>query len=603
MKRKLVLFTIDLGLTTLSAIAALFFRFGFDIATMSRFVFPTCVGIPIYTISYIINGIYRIVWAYADERDMFILLRAVALGYLSHVVLFYFWSAFVLPRSVGAMMAMGSFVMIVGSRLFWIWFVRHRRFSSARGKRILIVGAGEGGVILLEDFMNRPELGKVVGFVDDSPRKIGRTIRGVPVYGPISAIMEFVDSLEIDEVIIAIPSASSEEMKRILSYIDRRKVRVKTLPKLYELMSKRSAASLLREVSIQDLLGREEIKIDIPSIAEYIKEKKIMVTGAGGSIGSEICRQIARFSPNELILLGRGENSIYQIHEELQEMYPELRVHSVIGDITNPARLNEIFEEYKPEIVFHAAAHKHVHLMEKNPSEAFWVNAHGTKMVADMCCRFGVKRMILISTDKAVKPVSFMGVSKRLAEMYVKALAQTECVTRFSIVRFGNVLGSRGSVIPKFQRQIERGGPVTVTDHRMKRFFMSISEAVALVIQAGAFEDSGSLYVLDMGELISIDKLAREMIVLAGYEPDKDIKIVYTGIRPGEKLVEELYADDERLLPTAHPKIYRVDSQERWSVEELTSLIYACINMSRRRKYTEMVNLLKKFIPDMRVKS
>ncbi|MCD6253419.1 MAG: polysaccharide biosynthesis protein [Thermotogae bacterium] len=600
LKRRVALFAIDVVLTFVSGLAALFFRFGFDHASILKYFPAVATGIVIYALSYIFNGIYRVVWAYADAKDMFKIVRAAAIAYLIHIATFYLYRGIVLPRSVGAMMVLASTVLLVGSRLFWAW----KRFkntvqTSPSKKRVLIVGAGEAGVMLLDEFHRRPELGKVMGFVDDSSRKIGRAIRGIPVYGPISSIMTIVEEHGVDEVIIAIPSATKEEMKRILSCVDTNRVRLRTLPALHEIIGTKPSVDLLRDVSIQDLLGREEVKIDIDSVANYIKSKRVMVTGAGGSIGSELCRQIARFEPDHLILLGRGENSIYSIHEELSRDYPDLQMSRVIADVSNELRMREVFKQYKPQVVFHAAAHKHVPLMEENPVEAFWVNARGSKLVADLCCEFDVERMILISTDKAVKPSSLMGLSKRLAEMYVRALAREErCGCRFSIVRFGNVLGSRGSVIPKFAYQIETGGPVTVTDPRMKRFFMSIPEATLLVLQAGAYASNAALYVLDMGEPVFIDKLAKEMIKLAGYTPGVDIKIVYTGTRPGEKLVEELFLDDEKVEPTDHPKIMRVVEDESLPSHEVAKVIEKVIEIARLGNKKEIIEFLKTYIPD-----
>ncbi|HCZ05755.1 MAG TPA: polysaccharide biosynthesis protein [Thermotogae bacterium] len=601
-RRKLLLFLIDLSLTLTAGLAALFFRFGFDRFSIVKYLPPVIVGVAIYALSYLFNGIYRVVWAYADAKDMFRIARAVFLAYLVHVTTFYIYRGAVLPRSVGAMMALASLVLLIGSRLFWAW--SRSREASKRGipsqKSVMIIGAGEAGVMLLEEFQRRPELGKVVGFVDDSPRKIGRTVRGIPVYGPISSIMNLVEKYGVDEVIVAIPSATKDQMKRILSYIDTSRVRLRTLPALHEIIGTKPSIDLLRDVSIQDLLGREEVKIDSQSIAEYIRSKTVMVTGAGGSIGAELCRQIARFGPGHLILLGRGENSIFSIHEELLHDHPDLRMSRVIADVSNEERMREVFERYHPQIVFHAAAHKHVPLMEENPVEAFWVNARGTRIVADLCCEFDVERMILISTDKAVKPSSLMGLSKRLAEMYVRALAQERrCRCLFSIVRFGNVLGSRGSVIPRFARQIERGGPVTVTDPRMKRYFMSIPEAASLVLQAGAYASNGELYVLDMGELVSIEQIAREMIRLAGYTPDVDIKIVYTGMRPGEKLVEELFLSSEKIEPTDHSKIMKVVENEILPSKTVSDVIDKTIAIARSGDRKKITEFLKDYIPDI----
>ncbi len=563
--RKVILFLIDLSLTFLAGLAALFMRFGFNFSEMSEYF----ISVPIYTavasLIHYLNGNYKVVWAYASPRDLMMLFRGSLIAYFTNLAVFQLFltpqSGMVLPRSVGFLTFLGSFTLIVMSRLFWQW-VSH--YSSRRNgdNKVVIVGAGDAGSALLEEFERRPELGKVVAFVDDSTRKIGRKIRGVPVYGPVRKTMDIVERYGASEVIIAIPSASSDQMRKIVDSIDLKRVRVRTLPGIYELTDRRARIGELREISIEDLLGREQVKVDIEEIGDYIRGKRIMVTGAGGSIGSELVRQVARLDPEGIILLGRGENSIYRIDEELSRDFPGLKKFRVIGDVADEKWMKQVFEKYRPQIVFHAAAHKHVHLMEENPYEAFRVNVLGTKNIVELCCEHEVERMIFISTDKAVNPTSIMGLSKRIAELYI--LYGIECQTRFAVVRFGNVLGSRGSVIPKFREQIEKGGPITVTDPRMKRFFMSIPEAVSLVLQAGAYTEGKDLFVLDMGEQISINKLARTLITLSGLIPDQDVKIVYTGIRPGEKLYEELFYPHETFENTPHQKVMRVISKKRY---------------------------------------
>ncbi len=595
--RKFYLFLIDSALTFLAGIFALFIRFGFNFSEMSEYF----LSVPIYTIAasitYIINGNYRIIWAYASPKDMMLLFRGSLLAYVVNLATFQLvlttQYGIVLPRSVGFLTFLGSFSLIVMSRLFWQW-ISH--YSSGRndGKKVVIVGAGDAGSALLEEFERRPSLGRVVAFVDDSPRKIGRKIRGVPVYGPIGSVMDIVKKYGASEVIIAIPSASSEQMKRIVDSIDLRSVRVRTLPGIYELTDKKAKLGELRDISIEDLLGREQVKVNLEEIGKYIKGKRVMVTGAGGSIGSELVRQIARLEPESLILLGRGENSIYKIDEELSRNFPNVKKHRVIGDVSDEKWMKQVFEKYRPQIVFHAAAHKHVPLMEENPYEAFRVNVVGTKIIADLCCEYGVERMIFISTDKAVNPTSIMGLSKRLAELYI--LYGVDCDTKFAVVRFGNVLGSRGSVIPKFREQIMKGGPVTVTDPRMKRFFMSIPEAVSLVLQAGAYTNGKDLFVLDMGEQISIDKLARTLITLSGFVPGQDIEIVYTGIRPGEKLYEELFYPYEFFENTPHQKVMKVVSKKTY--ENARDIIEEIRESVRSGDWKRALSLSKKLVPE-----
>ncbi len=595
--RKFYLFLIDSALTFLAGIFALFVRFGFNFSEMSEYF----LSIPIYTLvaslTYVLNGSYRVIWAYASPKDMMLLFRGSLLAYIVNLASFQLvlttQYGIVLPRSVGFLTFLGSFSLIVMSRLFWQW-ISHYSGGRNDGKKVVIVGAGDAGSALLEEFERRPNLGKVVAFVDDSPRKIGRKIRGVPVYGPIRNVMDVVKKYGASEVIIAIPSASSDQMKRIVDSIDLRSVRVRTLPGIYELTDKKAKLGELRDISIEDLLGREQVKVNLEEIGGYIRGKRVMVTGAGGSIGSELVRQIARLEPESLILLGRGENSIYKIDEELNRNFPNVKKYRVIGDVSDEKWMKQVFEKYKPQIVFHAAAHKHVPLMEENPYEAFRVNVVGTKIIADLCCEYGVERMIFISTDKAVNPTSIMGLSKRLAELYI--LYGIGCDTKFAVVRFGNVLGSRGSVIPKFREQIMKGGPVTVTDPRMKRFFMSIPEAVSLVLQAGAYTEGKDLFVLDMGDQISIDKLARTLITLSGFVPDQDIKIVYTGIRPGEKLYEELFYPHEFFENTPHQKVMKVVSKKAY--ENAGDIIEEIKKSVKSGDWKRALSLSKKLVPE-----
>ena len=593
--RRLWLFLIDVGLTLFAGIVALFIRFGFNFAEMSKYAPSVYIYTALAAVVYVINGNYKIVWAYASSKDMMLLFRGSLLTYLVNVAFFYFYKGVVLPRSVGVVVFLGSGILLMLSRIVWQWMSEYKKPSSE--KRVIIIGAGDAGTMLLEDFERRPSLGKVVAFLDDSKRKIGRKIRGVPVYGPITDVMEYVERLRADEVIIAIPSATKDEMKRILDSIDLRRVSVKTLPGIYELADGKARIGSLREVSIEDLLGRKEIKVDVEKIACYLKEKTVMVTGAGGSIGSELVRQVVKMKPKKIILLGRGENSIYKIDEELNNKFPDVEKVRIIGDVSDEVWMEEVFGKTKPNIVFHAAAHKHVHLMEDNPYEAFRVNLLGTKNLATLCCKYGVERFIFISTDKAVNPTSIMGLSKRLAELYLMyGIDGSGCKTKFAIVRFGNVLGSRGSVIPKFKEQIRKGGPVTVTDPRMRRFFMTIPEAVSLVLQAGAYSSGKDLFVLDMGEQISIDELARTLITLSGFVPDQDIKIVYTGVRPGEKLYEELFYSYEAIENTPHPKVMKAVPKRKF--EGVKEVINKIVSLVKSGNWEDALKEAKKIVPE-----
>lgn len=567
--RKLILFALDVALTFFAGVIALFVRLGFDWPELAKY-FPS---IPIYCliamIVYLANGTYNIVWLYASFKDMIVLIRGSILTYLFSIMFFYLVRSIVMPRSVGMMTFLGSAMLLMSSRFFWQWL---NSVQPSGKKRVLIVGAGDAGTMLLEDFEHRPNLGKVVGFLDDSPRKIGRKIHGVPVYGPIERAKEFIQFLKADEVIIAIPSASAQQLRRIVSSIDPKIVKIRTLPGIYELTDRQAKVGYLRELTLEDLLGREETKVDLQTIRSFIKGKRILVTGAGGSIGSELCRQLANLEPSLLVLLGKGENSIYQIDEELSMSYPNIPRERVIADVSDSIRMEQVFKSIQPQIVFHAAAHKHVPLMEENPYEAIKVNVIGTKTVAKLCCKYGTEKMVFVSTDKAVNPSSVMGATKRLAELLLLSM-NCECSTSFVIVRFGNVIGSRGSVIPKFKAQIERGGPLTITDPKMTRYFMSISEAVSLILQAMSLGTNKDLFVLDMGKPVSIDELARTLIVLHGLVPDQDIKIVYTGIRNGEKITEELFYEDEVVLPTSHPKVMIAKNKKSIDYETICQTI------------------------------
>ena len=600
-RRRIILLLVDSILILLSGVSALFIRFGWDLTSIGLFTPAVLVSSLVAIGSLLLNGIYRIVWAYMTNREIGIILRAFAMGYL-FVFLVDFFTDWVLPRSIGIVMFMVGAILVLSSRMWWSWYT-HREFKTDReqaSRRIAIIGAGESGVLLSEDLRNNPQSGKVVLFIDDSDRKIGREIRGIPVRGPISRVNDYVKELQIDELLIAMPSATSSQIQKILSFTDLQRVKVKILPSLLELIDQQPSSRLLREISIEDLLGRDPVDIDLQLIKSQFFNKVVMVTGAGGSIGSEITRQVATMGIKTLLLLGRGENSIYEIDQEINRNHPNLKIKRIIADITDEARLGEIFEAEKPHFVFHAAAHKHVPLMEENPSEAFRVNSIGTKRLLDLSIRFGVERFLMISSDKAVKPSSIMGVSKRMAEMYLRAkAAETENVkTKIAIVRFGNVLGSRGSIIPKFERQIKSGGPITITHPEMRRFFMTIAEASSLVLQAAAFRENGNLYVLDMGEMVYIKDLVEKMISLAGFIPEQDIPIVYTGCREGEKLYEELFTDDEKPGPTAHPKIYLVRESEPYSLKQVETWIDQLYETARKGKKEMLRQLIHQIIPE-----
>ncbi|EMF0610200.1 polysaccharide biosynthesis protein [Enterococcus faecium] len=470
-----------------------------------------------------------------------------------------------------------SLLLIIGSRLIWRIYIetKNMRYISAdSAKNTLIVGAGEGGRILYNSFLGSKTAQDihVVGFVDDDPNKRNTYLSGKKVLGALKDIPELIEKYDIQMVTIAIPSLSRKKLRRIFELVESARVKVNTMPSIEELASGKISVSKLKTIDVVDLLGRDEVKLDIESIKDQITDKVILVTGAGGSIGSEICRQIIQFNPAKLLLLGHGENSIYLIDRELRTHHQNCptEIVPIIADIQDREKINEIMEQYHPDIVYHAAAHKHVPLMEYNPKEAVKNNIFGTKNVAEAAKAAKVKNFVMVSTDKANNPPNVMGSTKRIAEMIVTGLNEEGC-TKFSAVRFGNVLGSRGSVIPVFREQIAQGGPITVTDFRMTRYFMTIPEASRLVIQSGALAKGGEIFILDMSEPVKIVDLAKNMIRLSGYSED-EIEIIETGIRPGEKLYEELLLDKERNDEAVYEKIF-VGNIKGYSIQKVMDFV------------------------------
>ncbi len=456
-------------------------------------------------------------------------------------------------------------ILIAGSRIFWRMVTIYQKqittfFDKQQSKsplrRVMIVGAGAAGRMIIDEMRRNPHLhSQPVVLIDDDRVKHGQVLRGISIVGGSSDIPKLALHHRIDEIIIAIPTAPIAIRKRILGICNQTNCRLRTLPGLYELIGGQVSVNQVRDVDIADLLGREPVKLDIESISGYLSNKIILITGGGGSIGSELCRQIANFSPRQLIILDIYENGAYDLEIELRRKFPTLNLDVIIGSLRDYERIDGIFQLYRPDVVFHAAAHKHVPLMEKSPREAVKNNVFGTLNVAKIAKQYGVQRFVMISTDKAVNPTNVMGATKRLCEMIIQALKEPG-KTEFVAVRFGNVLGSNGSVIPLFKRQIAEGGPLTVTHPEITRFFMTIPEASQLVIQAGAIARGGEIFVLDMGDPVKIRDLAEKVIRLSGFEPDRDIQIKYTGLRPGEKLYEELMMNDEGLGKTSCEKIF-----------------------------------------------
>ena len=513
-------------------------------------------------------SIYSIVWRYISIGDALSILKATLP--VSLVVLA---GRLVLPTTLPLLqppltvIALEFMFVLTGTlglrmvrRLFHEMSEREHLGKSGDGKsrkRVLLVGAGNAGNMVLKELKQRTDLGvEVIGFIDDDPKKFNTVLQGVKVLGDTARIPEIVKKLNADEIIISIANAASKEIRRIVGIAEGSKVKVKIVPGLFEMLDDRVKISKIREIDINDLLGRSLVTFENnrPEVVDIYENKRIMITGAGGSIGSELCRQLAVLGPRELILLDKDENSIYEIDTELNRASYGFQVRPLIANLKNLDRLDKLFAKYRPDVVFHAAAHKHVPLMELNVAEAILNNVYGTRNAARLADKHGVERFIFISTDKAINPTSVMGASKKLGEIIIQGIA-AESATRFSCVRFGNVLGSRGSVVPLFQKQLARGGPLTLTHPDIKRYFMSISEAVQLIIQAGTIGDKGEIFVLDMGEQIKIIDLAKDLIKLSGYGED-DIEIRYIGLRPGEKLYEEILVDEERAKATRFEKIY-----------------------------------------------
>ena len=511
-----------------------------------------------HTLSFTLFKCYSSIWRYAREEEMisiivasiiyvlpvYLIIKMVGLNYS---LLFYIVNSILIICFTGGLRLTYRTCRRIKTRL---------KVKSGATK-VLIIGGGSGGEMVVNELKENPQLGKVpIGIIDDDINKIGRRIHNVKILGDTSQIKQIVENNNIDEIIFAISNINKSRKSRIINICKETKCKLKTIPGIYEIIDGKVDIKKIRDVEIEDLLGREPIKVNLNEISEYITDKVILVTGGGGSIGSELCRQIANFNPKHLIILDNYENNAYAIQQELKRKYKnELNLSTIIASIREEVRLEEIFKMYRPEVVFHAAAHKHVPLMEDSPSEAIKNNIFGTLNVAKLSDKYKVNRFVLISTDKAVNPTNIMGATKRAAEMIIQMM-NSESESEFVAVRFGNVLGSNGSVIPLFKKQIEEGGPVTITHPDIIRYFMTIPEAVQLVIQAGAMAKGGEIFVLDMGEPVKIADLAKNLITLSGLEPDVDIKIEYTGLRPGEKLYEELLMSEEGLSKTYNEKIF-----------------------------------------------
>ncbi len=598
-KRTWLAFSHDVVTAALAWLLAFWFRFNLDFPT--AYVHAMLLSLPIVvavqSLIFLAFGLYRGIWRYASLPDLKRILVAVAVAATASPTLLWLTQLNEgVPRSVLLMDPILLLLIMGGSRLAYRAWKEHRVHGliASQGEPVLVFGAGDAAVSLLKELARSREW-QPVGLLDDSADKRGRLLHGVKVLGNFETLPQWAGQLEVKHAIIAMPSASHQVRRRAVEICTASGLSVLTVPAFEDLLSGRVTVSQIRKVEVEDLLGREPVVLDSAGLHELINGRTVMVTGAGGSIGSELCRQIARFGPARIVLFESSEFALYRIEQELQGRFPQIPLVCVIGDVKDESRMDQVLAIHQPSALFHAAAYKHVPLMEnENAWEAMRNNVLGTYVLGKMAIKHGVKKFVFISTDKAVNPTNVMGASKRCAEMVCQALEGADG-TRFVMVRFGNVLGSTGSVIPKFQEQIAKGGPVTVTHPDIIRYFMSIPEAAQLVLQAGVMGQGGELFVLDMGAPVKIVDLARDMIRLSGFSED-EIKIVFTGLRPGEKLFEELLTDDEHTLPTPHPKlrIARARPAEQVWLEEL----YRWLTQDGIRSESEVKQKLRDWLPE-----
>lgn len=519
----------------------------------------TPVNIGCTLVIFALFSLYESLWRYASVTELLNLTLACIVSSMLQLVGMYMMG-YHLPRSYYILYLLILLPLMMAGRFSYrlLRIFKQRVYTDRLEKPIItmVIGAGDAGTLIIKELQSSYHLSnKVVCIIDDNPQKKNTKLLGIPIVGGREEILNAVKHYKVQEIIVAIPTMHPKDKKELLECCKDSGCKLRILPGVYQLINEEVSIAKLREVEIEDLLGRDPVETNLESVLQYVQNKRVLITGGGGSIGSELCRQIAAHHPALLVVVDIYENSVYDIQQELKRDYPELNLVVLIGSVRNTHRINSIFEKYHPELVYHAAAHKHVPLMESSPNEAIKNNVFGTLNTAKAAAENGCRRFILISTDKAVNPTNIMGASKRICEMIIQTLNMTS-KTEFVAVRFGNVLGSNGSVIPLFRKQIEEGGPVTVTDKNIIRYFMTIPEAVSLVLQAGAYAKGGEIFVLDMGEPMRIDDLARNLIKLSGLKPDEDIKIEYTGLRPGEKLYEELLMAEEGLQKTAHEKIF-----------------------------------------------
>lgn len=603
--RRFGLVVIDILSVALATYLGLIARFDFDPSFVQGSVYGQTAwnylpySIVITLLLFWAFHLYQSLWQYAGTPEIINIFLSCVLSALSQMIIVHMFLKWPYPRS--SYVFFGGFLLacVVGSRFFYRAFRTfiEKRTDMAKSVNVMVIGAGESANLLIREMKSSSYIQKnALCVIDDFNTRVGSYIHGVKVVGGRDDILENVARYDIDEIIIAMPSAPKSQIREILDICKQTKCELKTLPGMYQLVNGDVNVSQLRKVDVIDLLGREQIQVDLDSIMGYVMNKVILVTGGGGSIGSELCRQIAEKNPKQLIIFDIYENSAYDIQQELIKKYPELDLKVLIGSVRNTNRVNQIFEKYHPDIVYHAAAHKHVPLMEESPNEAIKNNVLGTWKVADAADKYGTGKFVMISTDKAVNPTNIMGATKRICEMIVQAY-NSKSKTEFVAVRFGNVLGSNGSVIPLFKKQIAAGGPVTVTHPDIIRYFMTIPEAVSLVLQAGAYAKGGEIFVLDMGEPVKILDLAKNLIRLSGYIPGEDIKIEFTGLRPGEKLYEEMLMAEEGLKQTKNKLIHigePIEFDEEGFFKELEEL---AVESRDELSNEEIKEWVKKLVP------
>ncbi len=614
-KLYLVLFS-DAAIFALAHIAAYLFRFEFSLAPIYFQQIQTVLIwlVPLKVIVFLSFGLYRGMWRYTSVRDFWLIAQATAVSSLLTIFIMIYLNRFEgYSRAVFIIDGILTFLLIGGLRMsIRSYFTLYASSGMATDsylkihfKKVMIIGAGAAGEKILREIMENYQLHyKVIGFIDDDPAKKGRAIHGVPIVGNVDNLAYILAKEKVQEILIAIPSASGDQIRHIVEVCQSCAVFHKIVPGMGEFIDGRVSIKVMRDISYEDLLGRKPVHLDVTGIRNYLDGKRVLITGCGGSIGSELCRQVVKFQPNLLILLDASEVNLFNIQMELQDEQYFRHCEAVLGHVQNEQLMNDIFKKYKPQVVFHAAAYKHVPMLEKNPWEAVFNNIVGSRMAMEMSIKHHVERFVLVSTDKAVRPTNVMGASKRVNELIMQSLQGNG--TRFMAVRFGNVIGSSGSVIPLFRRQIEKGGPVTVTHPEINRYFMTIPESSQMILQAGAMGEGGEIFVLRMGTPVKIVDMARDLIRLSGKEPKDGIKIVFTGLREGEKLYEELISVGEDILPTGHEKVmvlrsnnHSNDSQSLLAIrEKLNKAIDELAKDANRHDTKTIKKRLKEIIPE-----